>query len=806
MMSTNGIPDSRRFSTAMACATALVMTMVSGAAQAVETISFNDLSTGTVVNQVFSDEGTGPIPVDGFNPAAGEGLNAAVIFDSAAPTGDPCGGAVDIDLGTPNETFGGPGVGPGGEVGSPFQNDTAQEKILIINEACGLGPDPVLSPNDADFAGSFFTFDFSGVAPVTITGITLIDVEADEPNATVQLRGEGGLVLLDISLPQTGDNGVAAVSFPFVEGAVTMVVDLNGSGAIDDIEFERVPLCGNGIVEPELGETCDPPGSIPDTPPGNTNECRVNCTYCGDGIVNNGEECDDPNDPRCTDDCKLRCELDVEKFCTVPEPVVSDDECDSDNGDLLELEFEFQGGDCGATNAQSDKIECEDDPSGSGPGLPADIVITKDPDKVEADPDVVLNLGDRFTVAKFDKGEQKKLGGDTEFDVVGSSGTQSLKIHTSCSQPLVLGDVYGSVRLVSVTTEKGGTSSLPDPGPPVLSEVCEVVGGRLGSCADGKPKALVFRYTGADCGATNNSQKADKVDCSGSSGGDGASIVITKDENKVSANPSTVNVGDLVTISTTEDKFGSETEFDVGGQSLRFHTSCSQPLAEGDVFGSMTLERFIPEGGSLQPQDGNVTYTYRVSHNDDEAVSVNLLDDQGLLGPDGTDVLVQPGQTVELTEEAVLTETTFNTVTASDNDEICAEDSASVLVEVVEPPGSCDDGDPKTLVFEYTGEGCGASNNTQTKDDCFGDPGGALATVTVTKDEDEVTASPTSGIDIGDEITVTTSKDDLPSEIELDVTGPGGTQTLAIHTSCSDNLIVGEQFGSLILRVFVPKQ
>jgi hypothetical protein len=32
------------------------------------------------------------------------------------------------------------------------------------------------------------------------------------------------------------------------------------------------PFCGDGIVDP--GETCDPPFSIPDTPPGNENECR----------------------------------------------------------------------------------------------------------------------------------------------------------------------------------------------------------------------------------------------------------------------------------------------------------------------------------------------------------------------------------------------------------------------------------------------------------------------------------------------------------------------------------------------------
>ncbi len=70
-----------------------------------------------------------------------------------------------------------------------------------------------------------------------------------------------------------------------------------------------IPACGDGIVDPS-DETCDPPGSVPDTPPGNENACRDSCTYCGDGIVNNGEECDDPGDPRCSDDCMV-----VPPFC-----------------------------------------------------------------------------------------------------------------------------------------------------------------------------------------------------------------------------------------------------------------------------------------------------------------------------------------------------------------------------------------------------------------------------------------------------------------------------------------------------------
>jgi cysteine-rich repeat protein len=51
------------------------------------------------------------------------------------------------------------------------------------------------------------------------------------------------------------------------------------------------------------GETCDPPGGPAG---GNGNDCRQDCTVCGDGIRNGGEECDDGNGTDgdgCDNDC-----------------------------------------------------------------------------------------------------------------------------------------------------------------------------------------------------------------------------------------------------------------------------------------------------------------------------------------------------------------------------------------------------------------------------------------------------------------------------------------------------------------------
>src|SRR4051812_31744105 len=50
------------------------------------------------------------------------------------------------------------------------------------------------------------------------------------------------------------------------------------------------PICGDGIVV-RPAETCDPPGTLL----ANGARCRADCTYCGDGIVQEGagESCDD---------------------------------------------------------------------------------------------------------------------------------------------------------------------------------------------------------------------------------------------------------------------------------------------------------------------------------------------------------------------------------------------------------------------------------------------------------------------------------------------------------------------------------
>ncbi len=263
-----------------------------------EVIDFEALATGAIIDEVHSSSGVGPVVVKGLNPALGAAVNAAVVFDSASPPG------LDFDLGTPNEDFGGPGIGTGGEAGSPHENNTAQGKIAIVatNVNDGNGDMLVDVPNDADVAGSAIEFNFAALGTVTVKRMLIIDIEQDEEAATVDLFDGSDNLLQDFALPQVGNNGVATASLGPTSGVVRMLVTLNGSGAIDDIVFEVDDVCGDGNLDP--GEECDDGNDVDD------DACRNDCTLpsCGDGIVDAGEECDDGNevdDDACRNDCTL---------------------------------------------------------------------------------------------------------------------------------------------------------------------------------------------------------------------------------------------------------------------------------------------------------------------------------------------------------------------------------------------------------------------------------------------------------------------------------------------------------------------
>lgn len=156
---------------------------------------------------------------------------AVIAFDSGVPHGD---GDDDLDLGTPNQVFGGPGVGRGGESG-PFRNDRSLGMLMVIQENPTLpdvNPDPV---DDCDTGGTV-VFDFAGLSAtgVTVGVIRVIDVD-DKPEAdgtTFRMLGQGDVLLGEIHPPVTGPNGVAVVDLGPTTGVFRLEVEQDESVAV----------------------------------------------------------------------------------------------------------------------------------------------------------------------------------------------------------------------------------------------------------------------------------------------------------------------------------------------------------------------------------------------------------------------------------------------------------------------------------------------------------------------------------------------------------------------------------------------
>jgi hypothetical protein len=216
-------------------------------------INFEGLPAGTIIDEVSNGKGAtglppGKVDVFGFRPGAGFANNSAIVFDSSCGGGGPanCSGQ-DPDLGTPNQTFGGPGAGAGGESGAPYKNDTPLGNVAIVAEDLVDGNNDKLidDPDDADEQGQYIEFDFEPLKrtrSVTVNSATYVDNDEGEFNAQFEFYGPGTLNPSTVGITAVGDNGVNTLPFG-IEGVDRMRIVLNGSGAVDNVvineEVER---------------------------------------------------------------------------------------------------------------------------------------------------------------------------------------------------------------------------------------------------------------------------------------------------------------------------------------------------------------------------------------------------------------------------------------------------------------------------------------------------------------------------------------------------------------------------------------
>lgn len=166
----------------------------------IRTIDFNNLTAGDFVTDQYSDLGVRIVAA-----ATPPGANQAMIFDTNNPTGE------DDDLATDN-----------------------LDNVLIISEDADAA-----DPDDNTTGGSF-NFEFDDA--VAIKSLTFLDTEAP---ALLRFFDVNGLLISEQFVPPAGDNGQSVIQL-FVPGTARFEVELQGSGAIDNLVFED-----NTVVDPD---------------------------------------------------------------------------------------------------------------------------------------------------------------------------------------------------------------------------------------------------------------------------------------------------------------------------------------------------------------------------------------------------------------------------------------------------------------------------------------------------------------------------------------------------------------------------
>ncbi len=203
-------------------------TCLSSEANFCKVIDFNDLPAGTFVNGQYASEG---ITISAEN---NNGPDVALAFDSSNPTGG------DPDLGTPNEDFGGPGVGSGGEAGEDGENSQSLGTVLIIAEDVDdSNNDNLVDDPDDDSSGGKLVMTFDEA--VTVQSLKIIDLEENNDNLIMTYDPEGNL-LTTYDLNGLGDNSVQTQIIN-EDNVGRMEVQLASSGAIDDLAFCRKADC-----------------------------------------------------------------------------------------------------------------------------------------------------------------------------------------------------------------------------------------------------------------------------------------------------------------------------------------------------------------------------------------------------------------------------------------------------------------------------------------------------------------------------------------------------------------------------------
>ncbi|MDZ7724711.1 MAG: FlgD immunoglobulin-like domain containing protein [candidate division KSB1 bacterium] len=209
-------------------------------------INFDTDAQGTdiVAGQFIDDE----YEAWGVTISESHSSHRVMAFDSQNPTGG------DTDLGTPNEAFGGPGVGAAGAT-DPGKNDVARGMVIILSTDNNQSVPNDWNAPSGDNARFIFTFS----SPVKLADkiYTLDDVEAD----VYFYDEDNNQIGSSISITVTGEN-VYYEQDVDVANVKRMEINIDGSGAIPGIFYTRDIDFGDATSDYGLAGHYRPSGSI----------------------------------------------------------------------------------------------------------------------------------------------------------------------------------------------------------------------------------------------------------------------------------------------------------------------------------------------------------------------------------------------------------------------------------------------------------------------------------------------------------------------------------------------------------------
>ncbi|NNC49536.1 MAG: hypothetical protein HKO01_03270 [Flaviramulus sp.] len=348
------------------------------------------------------------------------------------------------------------------------------------------------------------------------------------------------------------------------------------------------------------------------------------------------------------------------------------------------------------------------------------------------------------------------------------------KIHTSCSQPIGPGLMSGDFEVISGSSREGG-DLCPVDTPPGSGDDCN-------ECK-GKVTRLDLTYNGTSDALVQVVQKKDNL--------------IAFDSN--------VMAGDTFTFYGKDDKgtLGTEIIIYVNGfEAQRIHTSCSDPIGAGAVFGDFTVEGGASrEGGELCPVDVpptntececnggivSVTFTYSgdvndLSSDDDDASFTDNGNGTVTLATFDGDKLSNP--------EIFVNGNNVGEIHASCSDNILGLSYGDLkVVEYVDKDGNVTSVDGCSQL--PPGDDCSECDGKITRLDLQYNGSGSSIEITQKKDGQVVYDGSVSS---GAEFTIN-GKDDkgtLGTEIIIKI---DGVENQRIHTSCSVEIGAGSIFG-----------